>query len=153
MKKEHAIEFTWKDLPKLRKRWLYGSDWFDSISIVNVLQLLTPKERIHVVNEAYRVMKKGAKLQIVVPHWCSARAWGDLAFQQPPISESWFPHLNAEWRKREAPWGEQYRCDFDHTLGYGMHPSIVNRNQEYQQHALTFWREAAQDLICTLIKR
>jgi hypothetical protein len=28
----------------------------------------------------------------------------------------------------------------------------VSRNQEYQSHALTFWKEAAQDMIATLTK-
>ena len=124
-----------------------------TMAIVNVLQLLTPDPRIHFVNEAHRVLKKGGKAQIVVPHWCSSRAFGDLAFQWPPVAEAWFPHLNAAWRKTQAPWSKKYSCDFDHTLGYGLHPGITSRNQEYQQHAVTFWKEAAQDMMVTLTKR
>jgi hypothetical protein len=30
---------------------------------------------------------------------------------------------------------------------------IIPRNPEYQQHTLTFWKEAAQDIICTLTAR
>jgi hypothetical protein len=153
VKKERNLEFNYKDARKLIKRWPYGSDSIDNVNIINVLQFLTPAQRIHFVNELHRVMKKGSKAQIIAPHWCSSRALGDLAFVHPPIAEAWFPHLNAEWRKTQAPWGKQYRCDFDHTLGYGLHPGIVSRNPEYQQNAVTFWKEAAQDIIATLIKR
>jgi hypothetical protein len=125
----------------------------DEASVINLVQFLKPADRIHFVNELHRVLKSGAKAQIIAPHWCASRAYGDLMFESPPVSESWFPHLNAAWREVNAPWGKAYKCDFDHTLGYGLHPGIVSRNQEYQQHAVTFWKEAGQDLCATLIKR
>lgn len=151
--KELKLALTEKDLPKLRKRWTHASNTVDEASAINVVQMLTVNERIHFVNELWRVMKSGAKAQLVTPHWSSARAYGDLAFQWPPVSESWFYHLNAKWRSDNAAWGTKYQCDFDPTWGYGLHPLIVNRNQEYQQHAVSFFKEAAQDLIVTLIRR
>ncbi len=153
MKKERNLELNYKDAKKLCKRWPWAADSIDDVKIVNVLQFLTPAQRIHFVNELHRVLKKGSKAQIIAPHWCASRAHGDLAFVYPPIAEAWFPHLNAEWRKAQAPWGKHYKCDFDHTLGYGLHPSITSRNPDYQNNAVTFWKEAAQDVICTLIKR
>jgi hypothetical protein len=125
----------------------------DSVEIVNLLQFLKPAERVHFVNELWRVLKPGGKAQIIAPQWASSRAYGDLAFEYPPIAEPWLFHLNAAWRKANAPWGTAYKCDFDATWGYGLHPLLVTRNQEYQQHAVTFWKEAAQDLVANLIKR
>lgn len=156
MKKESKplkLDLTHKDIPKLKGRWSWASNSVDEVSVINLVQMLGPDERIHFVNELWRVMKPGAKAQLVIPHWCSARAYGDLAFQWPPVSEGWFYHLNAEWRKTNAPWGVKYKCDFDPTWGYGLHPLIVSRNQEYQQHAVTFFKESSQDTIATLTKR
>ncbi len=157
MVKERNLEFTADDLSTFRFRkggWPHKSGTIDFVKATNLVPFLTPKERIRFVNELFRVLKVGGKAQLIMPHWCSARAMGDLSFEFPPITEAWFPHLNKEWRKAQAPWGNTwYRCDFDHTLGYGLHPGIINRNQEYQQHAVTFWKEAAQDLIVTLTKR
>lgn len=150
---EVKLALTEKDLPRIKGKWKEANGSVDEVSIVNVVSFLTPKERIHLVNELYRVMKDGAKCQIVAPHWCSNRAYGDMSFQWPPVSESWFAHLNKEWREKEAPWGKDYKCDFDVPYGYGMHPLICSRNQEYQQNALTFYKEAAQDIVATLIKR
>jgi hypothetical protein len=33
-----------------------------------------------------------------------------------------------------------------------MHPSIISRNQEYQNYALANFKESAQDIIATLVK-
>ena len=153
VKKELKLALTEKDIPKLRKKWPWKSNSVDDVSVINVVQMLTPTERIHFVNELHRVLKMGSKAQIVAPHWCSARSYGDLAFQWPPVSEGWLYHLDAAWRKANAPWGPKYRCDFDIGFGYGMHQMIVSRNQEYQQHAMMFFKEAAQDLIATLTKK
>lgn len=147
------LDLTHKDLKRVRGKWAEKSGTVDEVSIINLVQMLTQDERIHFANELHRVMKPGAKAQISCPHWSSARAYGDMAFQWPPVSEGWFYHLNAEWRKGNAPWGVKYKCDFDPTWGYGLHPLVIPRNQEYQQHAVTFFKEAAQDLIVTLTKR
>ena len=151
--KEVALNLTWKDVQRLKKKWPEVSNSVDSVEIVNILTFYEPDERIHFVNELFRVMKKDAKAHIVQPHWASARANGDLAFKYPPVAETWFHHLNEEWRKANAPWGTKYRCDFDFTQGYGLHPEIGSRPHEYQTHAVMFWKEAAQDIHATLIKR
>jgi len=123
------------------------------IEATHVLQYLTPEERIAFVNQAYRALKVGGQLKVVVPHWSCSRAYGDLAVQWPPVVEQWFFHLAADWRKANNPNEKRYRCDFETTWGYGLHPAIAGRNQEYQQHAVMFFKEAAQDLFATLTKR
>lgn len=151
--KAREISLNHTDIPRLRKAWPWKSDTVDRVEVVNLVQMYTPDERIRFVNELHRVMKVGAKAQISAPHWCSNRAYGDLAFQWPPVSEAWLYHLNAQWRTANAPWGVKYRCDFDITFGYGIHQLLMTRNQDYQQNAVTFYKEACQDLIATLTKR
>jgi hypothetical protein len=118
-----------------------------------MVEHLQPEERIHFANELHRVMKKGAKAQIITPHWASCRAYGDMTHVWPPVSEFWYPYLNAAWRSGNAPHETRYTCDFDHTYGFGINPALQCRAQEYQQHALQFFKEAAMDLVATVIKR
>lgn len=152
-KKPIEIHLTHLDVAKAKKVFTQKAASVDFIHAENVVQYLTPKERAHFFNECHRVLKKGAKLQTSVPHWCASVAFGDLAVQFPPVVESFFFHLNAGWREANKPVFKELTCDFDTTWGYGMHPAIVPRNQEYQQNAIQFWKEAAQSLVATSIKR
>ena len=148
-----GLNLDHRNLAQVRGKWTQKNGSVDEVNIINLLAFLKPKERIHFVNELWRVMKKGARATLNTPHWCSARSYGDLSFEWPPVAETWLNHLNKEWREKEAPWGKGYRCDFDVSGGYGLHPQIAARNTEYQMHAVSFWKEAAQDLIATLSKR
>jgi hypothetical protein len=116
------------------------------------IEHLDGSERVHFYNELYRVMKPGAKAQIIAPYWGSERAYGDPTHKWPPMTGFSFYYLDKGWREVNAP-HSGYECDFSATWGYSLHPDIVVRSQEYQQFALTWFREAAQDLIATLIKK
>lgn len=136
----------------LRQKWPWEDDSVDEVHASHFVEHLTAPERIHFVNELYRVLKKGGKAMVITPHWASCRAYGDLTHQWPPVSEFWFYYLKEEWRAVNAPHNQDYRCNFDTTWGYSQHPSIVPRNQEFQQFALQFYKEAAQDMVATLTK-
>ena len=148
-----TCEIKREDYAKIKSKLKFADGTVDEIGIICTIEYLTADERIKFVNELYRVLKKGGKATIVTPYWCSNRAYTDLAVQWPPVAEGWFYHLREEWRKVNNPIEKRYKCDFDFTLGYGMHPLIVNRNQDFQQDAIIFKKEAAQDMIATLIKR
>lgn len=125
----------------------------DEVHCSHFVEHLTPAGRIAFINELHRVLKVGGSAAIITPHWASARAYGDLTHQWPPVSEFWYYYLNAEWRKVNAPHNDGYTCDFDATWGYALHPSVALRNQDYQSHAVQFFKEAAQDLHATVTKR
>jgi ubiquinone/menaquinone biosynthesis C-methylase UbiE len=150
---EVKIELAQEDLDKLRGTWPWEDSSVDEASFNRVIEFLTPAERIHFVNELYRVLKKDAKAMVKFPHWSSSQAYADLAYAYPPISEAWFYHLDKEWRKVNNPLEARYTCDLVTTWGYALHPLIQPKNQEYQQHAVTFWKEAAQGVIATMTKR
>jgi len=115
-------------------------------------------ERVHFFNELWRVMKPGAKATIITPFWASCRAYGDYTHADKPVAEFAWYYLKRDWRMQNAPHNdvahvkEGYLCNFEVTWGYALHPELLNRNQEYQNHALTFWKEAAQDMHATLVK-
>ena len=137
----------------LRKRWPWKANSVDEVQASHLLQYFTSQDRWHFVHELYRVLKAGGKATIITPYWAACKAYGDLTACYPPVSEAWFFRLNKAWREQQNyddPDG--YTCNFDHSLGYGMHQSVAVRNPEYQQHAISFWKEAAQDLCATLVK-
>jgi hypothetical protein len=145
--------FGQKHVVDLRQPWPWKDDSVEEAHCSHFIEHLTAQERIHFVNELYRVLKPDAKCTVIVPHWSSCRAYGDLTHQWPPVSEFWFYYLNKDWRATNAPHNDEYSCHFDCAWGYNMHQAIATRNQEYQQHALTFFKEAAQDLVATFVKK
>lgn len=136
-----------------KAKWPWKNCSVDEAHSSHMVEHLTAPERIHFVNELYRVLKVGGACQLIAPHWASCRAYGDLTHQWPPVSEFWFYYLDKNWRAVNAPHNDGYACDFECTWGYSLHQSIQSRNTEYQMNALQFWKEAAQDIIATLKKR
>lgn len=137
----------------LRKRWPWKDKSVDEINAHYLLQYLKPEERKHFVNEAHRVLKTGGKLVIVSPHWCASKAYGDLDACYPPIAEAWFMMTNKDFREAQNFAIKGYSCDFDYTLGYMLHPALQPRALDFQQNAITWYKEAAQDIACTMIAK
>jgi SAM-dependent methyltransferase len=142
--------------------WPWADNSVDEAHASHFIEHLSWPERVHFFNELGRVMKPGAKALLIWPHWCSARYYGDPT-HQAPMSEFALAYLNAEWRKVNAPhddyasnvehtWHE-YTCDFDHTTSYSLAPWLNGRNQEFVQFSIAAYKEAAQDVMATLIKR
>jgi hypothetical protein len=155
-----AIAFEGVDVVlDVRKPWPWDHDSVDEAHCSHFIEHLTGVERCHFVNELCRVLKPKAQATIIVPSWTSNRAYGDPTHQWPPVSEMWFYYLGKDWRATQAPhtdkahWSQGFDCDFDATWGYGMHPQLMTRNDEFRQFALQWYREAAQDIHVTLTKR
>ena len=148
------IPFKGIKVVDLTARWPWRANSVDEVNCSMLLNYLTAKERVHFFNELWRVLKPGAKAQITTPMWSSHRAYIDLQAQWPPVSEGFYHTLSKAWRDAQNSVDTSgLKCDFDATAGYGLHPAIVARNQEYQQNAVMWSKEAAQDLIATVIKR
>ena len=134
----------------LTEKWPWEDSSVDEIHASHVVEHFNAQDRVHFVNELYRVLKPGSKASIITPHWNSCRAYGDLTHQWPPVCEFWFYYLSKAWRDVNAPHNDGYSCDFEAQWGYSMHNELLVRSQDYQQHALAWYKEAAQDLHCTL---
>ncbi len=138
--------------------WPWEDGSVEEIHASHFLEHLTAAQRVHFVNEAFRVMKEGAKATIITPHWASNRAYGDFTHQWPPVAEMWYYYLKREWRAVNAPhtdkeWNPQgYDCNFDATWGYSFLPDLGARHPDHVQFALQNYKEAAQDLHATLTK-
>ena len=141
--------------------WPWADNSVDEVFASHVVEHFTAAQRIHVFNELGRVLKPGARATVITPHWASGRAYGDLTHQWPPVTEFFYFYLNRAWREGQpgqpetanAPHNDFYTCDFDHVCGHGLHPALLTRGQEFQAFALQFYKEAAQDLHTTLVKK
>ena len=113
-------------------------------------------ERVRFMNELWRVLIPGGVATVVTPHWASNRAYGDFTHADKPVSEMFYSYLNKEWREANAPDNDiefnpdGYSCDFDHKLGYALHPEIGQRPKEEHNFALQWYKEAALDLYAHL---
>lgn len=150
-----VIDFGQQFKLDLRNAWPWEDESIDEVYSRYMLPCLTNlsgiNERIKFFNELYRILKPNAICTLIVPAWNSAGN-GHPHFQEP-VKEGDFFFLNKDWRTVNAPEVTEYTCDFEATWGYNMHPSIVTRNQEYQQFALSNYCNAALDLMITLKKK
>jgi len=139
------------DLTKIP--WPWKNDSVEEAHASHFVEHLTADQRIDFCNELYRILIPDGSCQIVVPHWNSCRAYGDLTHQWPPVSEFWFYYLNKDWRAGNAPHNDRYACNFEATWGYTLRDDLSVRNQEYQQFAVMNYKEVCLDLIATLKKK
>lgn len=140
----------------LRKQWPWEDNTVSNIQMSHVLEHFTGDERVHIVNEMYRVLSPGGQAYIIVPHWASQRAYGDFTHQWPPVSEFFFNYLWKEWRAANAPHTDSqynpkgYNCDFSFGGGYGVHEEVLKWNDERSQYAQKWFRDACADIHMTI---
>lgn len=140
------------------EKWPWKDNSVTEAHASHLVEHFGQRQRTHFVNELYRVLIPGGKATIIVPHWASMRAYGDPTHAWPPVSEFWFYYLKQEWRDKNAPHTdikhtpEGYTCDFDIVAGYAMRQDLTTRNQEYQQFAISNYKEVCQDIIATFTK-
>lgn len=151
-----------------KAKWPWKDNSVDEANAAHFIEHLTnfngKWERTHFFNELYRVLKKGAKAQIIIPHWCSERYYGDPTHCEP-FSEMAFYYLSKDWRlglngqganapHSDITWNKDgYNCDFDATWGYSLRADLQSRNTEFQMIAIQQQKGAAMDIIATLIKK
>lgn len=159
--------------------WPWEDGSVDEVHCSHFLEHLTAGQRVHFFNELYRVLKDPVYdhgkavvgvATIVTPHWSSCRAYGDYTHQWPPVSDFFWYYLSRKWRLgvensdkpdegANAPHTDAkyvaggYDCDFECSWGYSMTDELAHRAVEYQQFALSNYRDAAQDTVCTVVKK
>jgi hypothetical protein len=142
------------DLTKLP--WPWKDNSVEEANASHIVEHFTAKERIGFANELYRVLIPGGTCLITTPHWASCRAYGDPTHQWPPVSEFWFYYLDEKWRMDNAPHTDAryikggFSCNFESTWGYNLRGDLGIRNQEYQQFAISNYKEVCADTIATI---
>ena len=144
---------------ELTGKWQWKDSSVEEIHMSHTLEHFTGLERVHVMNEMWRVLRPDGKATIITPHWASNRAYGDFTHQWPPVAEMFFYYLSKKWRAENAPdndfeWNPLgYKCDFEATWGYGMRQDLLARSVEYQQFAMSNYKESILDMHATLVAK
>lgn len=84
------------------KSWSWPDNSVEAVHTSHFIEHLDALERVHFVNELWRVLVPGGKCDFIVPHWASCRAYGDPTHKFPPVSEFWLYYLSREWRNGSA---------------------------------------------------
>jgi len=138
--------------------WPFLDESVSGAYSAHFVEHLDARSRIHFCNELYRVLVPGGKCTLIVPHWSSSRAYGDLTHQWPPIGEFWFLYLDKTWRNLNAPatdaahWPQGYNCDFASEIGYLINPIVEELKEDVGRMAIGHAREIIWDIKATLIK-
>lgn len=142
------------EIVDLTRSWPWEDSSVEEAYCSHMIEHLTAPERIHFINELYRVMAPGAKCTLIAPHWSSKRAYGDLTHQWPPVSEFWFHYLVKEWREQNAPHSAYNdEVNFESTWGYSVIDVIMTQPAEVQEAAKTFYKDAIEDIYVTMVKK
>lgn len=134
--------------------WPIDSGVVDEIICSHFFEHIPGLQRPAFMEECYRIMKTGSKLQIITPHWSSARSVQDFSHAWPPVAESSFLYFNKNWREANKLTHGLYdiKADFNFTYGYSIDQDVSSRNQEYQSFAAKHYNNALMDVYVTLIK-
>lgn len=144
------------DLADVSKPYPWEDNSVAEAHASHFLEHLDSIERIHFLNELYRILIPNGPCQVIVPHWASGRAYGDPTHKMPPVCEFATYYWRKDWRDQNAPhtdaenWPLGFKCNFDVQGGANLHPLVAMRNREFQEFAMVFYKEAAQDSIWTL---
>lgn len=139
-------------------RWPWEDNSVDEIYSSHFVEHLEARERVSFVNESYRVLKAGAKMELRFPHWSSAMAYGDLTHKWPPVSEFWFNYLNREWRLSCAPHDDisnnkdGYNCNFSSKTTLVTNENLDKLGQDVVSVAAAHWKDVVTEMRVELTK-
>lgn len=139
----------------LRYDWPWIDNSIDEIYCSHFVEHLEARQRVFFVNEAYRVLKTGSKMELRFPHWSSAMAYGDMTHKWPPISEFWCNYLSKEWRMQCAPHDdiefnpEGYNCNFSSKITFIVPKTIQKDQMEFSR---TYLRDVIEEIQVELTK-
>jgi hypothetical protein len=105
------------------------------------------------MNDAYRLLKPGAQLMMVMPHASSARSIIDPKSKWPPLREESFMVYNKAWREQEGMGDLGLTCDFVNPgVGHVDHPGLIGRNEDFVAYVKEHEVNWVSDLHVTLTK-
>lgn len=142
----------------LKGPWPWDDESVDETNAHHVFEHFNAMERVHFINELYRVLKPGGTAFFVCPHWASQRAYGDPTHQWPPVCGFGLLYYIRFWRDNNAPHTDHrhvpgmFNCNFSNTCGYGIHPEFQLKSREAREFAMQFNIEATPDIMFTLTK-
>ncbi|ACD95808.1 methyltransferase domain-containing protein [Trichlorobacter lovleyi] len=104
------------------------------------------------INELYRIMKVGAKAEIIAPYYSSIRAWQDPTHLRA-ISEATFYYFSKKWRLINRLDHYPLTVDFNFDCNLLLDPYWQEKSEEEKKFAIRHYVNAVSDIQARLIKR
>ena len=144
-------EFGNELTPAQYVRWPWEDETVDEIHCSHFVEHLTREEWVPFFNEAWRVLKPGKMLRVIVPHWSHACAYGDPTHKS--FLSEWVAHyLDKNWRSFNAP-HTGYTCDFTFEVAGSWDDWLSIRAEDTKIFAMQHYINSYRDLILNLTKR
>jgi ubiquinone/menaquinone biosynthesis C-methylase UbiE len=135
----------------LRFPWPYQDASVEELTCAHKLEYVPGGKRVRFMEEAYRVLILGGKMNLIGCYWSSPRSIQDPDLQWPPLCEQSFLYFNKGWRaQNKLP---EIGCDFDFTYGYQVDPETAGRNTESQAFWIKHYNNTVNDVQIVLTKR
>jgi tetratricopeptide (TPR) repeat protein len=130
--------------------WPFDDDSVDEVFCSHYLEH-TP-DLISFANELYRILKVGAKAEIICPYYSSIRAWQDPTHLRA-ISENTFLYFMKEWRVGNKLDHYPITADFDFECSYVLDSEWQGKNEEELRFAIKHCINVVSDIRAVLVKR
>lgn len=133
--------------------WPFADGSVAEANCTHFFEHLGPEARIRFMEELHRVLAKGAKATIIVPHARSDGAVQDPTHVWPPLIENSFLYFDSEARKSMGVAHYPIRCDFEVEIGIVLEPHWEPRPHQEKVYALKHFYNVAKEIAAFLTKR
>ena len=130
--------------------WPFETSSVDKIFCSHYIEH-TP-DLISFANELHRIMKVGAKAEIIAPYYSSIRAWQDPTHLRA-ISENTFLYFNKKWREINRLDHYQVVADFDFECNFILNPHWQDKPVDEIKFAIKHYINVVSDIHVILTKR
>lgn len=103
------------------------------------------------INEVYRIMKPGAKMNIVCPYYTSVRAFGDPTHCRS-ICDWTFYYFNKAWRDTNKLSHYGVIANFDSIISYHISEDMSLRSEQVRNKAFIENWNAVEDIMVEMTK-
>jgi len=130
--------------------WPFEDNSVDEIFCSHYIEH-TP-DLISFANELYRIMKAGAKAEIIAPYYSSIRAWQDPTHLRA-ISENTYLYFSKQWRTINKLDHYPITADFDFECNYYLDQAWQGKKDDEVQFAIKHYINVVSDIRAVLTKR
>ena len=106
---------------------------------------------IQFMNEVYRILKVGGRLNVIAPYYTSIRAFGDPTHVRF-ICDMSFNYFNAQWRKEANIPEYGINCNFDIKISYRINNEMALKSEEVRAKAFVHDWNVIEDIIVEMVK-
>jgi SAM-dependent methyltransferase len=103
------------------------------------------------MDECWRILKPGGKMQFIAPYWSSMRSAQDPTHRRP-ICEASFLYYNQEWLKMNGLDHYNIEANFEYNYAYNIDGVISTKNEETKAYMVKHYTNSVNDVIVNLTK-